>query len=240
MGAGRMLRDWGSVAAKAVGYGTLSCALGPVTPGNRVSRWAMHRWALGACRGLELQRELVDGQNLERAPQAILVANHLSLLDTILIGSFLKRDYRWVAKAELFKIPFLGWHMALNGHIPVDRRRREGNRSLPVLIHAAVEEGASILFYPEGTRSKDGKLQPFKIGAFRTAVAEELPVLPLVVRGTGQLMKKGALGVAPPEERKASVTVLPPVPAPTEGDDAARAEALRDLVWQRFAEELGQ
>lgn len=238
---GRRLRaaiDWSHVALRAAGWGTLSCTVGLVTPGRRFSQWCMYKWCNGAADGLRIRRDLVHGERLHDVRQCVFVANHLSLLDILVIGSFLETDYRWLAKEQIFRVPFLGWHLTLAGHVRVHRRDRSRNRELPARIHRVVEEGASLLFFPEGTRSPDGHLQPFRIGAFRTAVDEGLPVVPLVVRGTGDLMNKGALEIAAADGRRCSVTVLPPLHPIPVGDPKERAEDLRRRTEEAFRAEL--
>jgi 1-acyl-sn-glycerol-3-phosphate acyltransferase len=232
-------RNWGHVAARAAWYGTISCSLGGLPGGHPISQWCMRKWSAGCADALNIQRALRGAENLDLAPQAVLVANHLSSLDILVLGSYLKRDYRWLAKAPLFKVPFSGWHLKFAGHVPVYRGEQRGkNQDIAARIHAVVEEGASLLFFPEGTRSEDGQLKPFKIGAFMTAVQEGLPVLPLVVRGTHELMKKNAIDLEIRTDRACSVTVLPPVALPVGGDEKTRAEALRDATWRAMAAEL--
>lgn len=230
------------VGLRAAIYGTLSISVGRALPGREFSRWCMKNWCIGAAGGLKMRRELFNGHLLEPSRQVVFVSNHLSLLDILLLGSYLGDiDYRWLSKDAIFRVPFLGWHLKSAGHIPVFRgEKKKLNRSLPDRIHDVIEEGASLLFFPEGTRSADGELKPFKMGAFRTAIDEDIPVQPLVIRGTGRLMEKGAIDITLDPEREASVTVLPPIaPSRAIEDPAERAEALRDTAFDAFQEELG-
>lgn len=241
----RAALDWGYVALPAVGFGTVSVLGARLTGRNTISQWCMRQWCRTACKRTGLVPELVDGHLLDRVPQGVLVSNHLSLLDILVLGSVLERDYRWMAKEGVFKVPFLGWHLSAAGHIPVARgkKARAENRQLPVLIHEVMEEGADLLIFPEGTRSPDGHLKPFKMGAFMTAVHEDKPIIPLVIRGTGKLMNKGSLEISAAHARGSiTVTVLPPMYAPEQvGEDRtdrARAEALRDAVHRAYEVEL--
>lgn len=237
----RAVIDWCNVGLRTAAWGTLSCSIGAVTPGNRFSQWCMHRWCVSMTNGLRMERELVNGHLLEQVPQCVYVANHLSLLDIPLIGSFIDRDYRWLAKEQIFQVPFMGWHLALAGHIRVHRKDKSRNRELPERIHEAVRQGGSLLFFPEGTRSENGELQPFKIGAFRTAIDEGLPVVPLVVRGTNRLMRKGAgeIGVERDQsERRCTLTILPAIHASSEGDPRERAQDLARRAYEAMRAEL--
>jgi len=194
----------------------------------------MHLWCEGCCDALHVRRQLLGQAHLEDAPQGILVANHLSSLDILVLGSFLRRDFRWLAKSELFKVPFSGWYLSSAGHIRVHRGQdaTTRNKSIREQIHGVMNNGASVLFFPEGTRSRDGHLKPFRLGAFLAAIREDKPVIPLVIRGTHELMEPGAKDLDINREQECSVTVLAPIfpSAAGTGDEVERAKRLRALV----------
>lgn len=235
-------KNWSHVSSRVVYYGLPALVVGPfasrVPQARRASQKLMHLWFKDCCDGTGLNRSLVDGHKLDQVPQCIFVSNHVSLIDTLVIGSLLDRDYRWVAKEGVFQVPILGWHLRFAGHIPAYRNDPSRNRSLPVLIHNAVNEGASVLFYAEGGRSRDGELRPFKIGAFRAAIAENLPIVPLVIRGTREILKPGELDLAMDRTKSCTVKVLDAIPLPTGGDERSRAERLRDLTRETISADL--
>lgn len=237
----RATRNWGHVVGRLSVLVPISVAASR-TPGQHwITGWAMRQWCAGSCDGLRINRTLHGGERLAGAPQCVFVANHLSQLDIIVLGSFIQRDYRWLAKAPLFKVPLLGWHLRAAGHIPVYRgERRPSNATLADRLHAVVEQDASLLFFPEATRSRDGTLQPFKIGAFMTAITEGLPVVPLVIRGTHELMAPGSRDLNIRADKHCSVTVLDPIDAPAHGDGKARAAQLRDATHRAFVRELAR
>ncbi len=154
----------------------------------------------------------------------VVVSNHESFADILLI-SHLPWEMKWLSKAELFRIPVLGWMMSLAGDIPI--RRGVGPSALEAIerCKAVLRRHVSVMIFPEGTRSATGRMLPFKDGAFRLAIEAGVPVLPLVVAGTGTaLPKKGwKMGRA-----TAEVRVLEPVP--TEGLTPADAAGLRRRV----------
>lgn len=241
MSTWRAIRNWSNVVARSAFWFTPDVALGPFDRSHRVTAWCMHRWSQSVCDGLGIQRELFGAEHLASTGQCVMVANHQSLLDIVVIGSFVSRDFRWLAKDAIFRTPILGWHLRLAGHIPVYRgKRKHRNKDLPERIHRVVGEGASLLYFPEGTRSPDGRLQPFRRGAFVAAVQEDLPVLPLVVRGTGALMRKGARDLAVSAHRTCSVTVLPPIPAPRDGTPDERAVRLHDDTLAAMLAEIAR
>lgn len=236
--------DWGHSGARAVLYGTISVGLGglPNGRGRDISRWCMHRWCKGTSEALGVSRSVIGADILANAGQCVVVANHVSTADIIILGSVLTMDYRWLAKAPLFNVPFTGWHLRFAGHVPVYRgEQRHKNSALAKRIHQAVEEGASMMFFPEGTRSETGHLTEFRIGAFMAAIHEGLPILPVVLRGTAKLMKKNAPHTDPDAEKHCSVAILPEIfadPAIAGESDKQRAERLRDRVWDAYRAEL--
>ncbi|MCW9706181.1 lysophospholipid acyltransferase family protein [Fodinibius salsisoli] len=119
----------------------------------------------------------------------IMVCNHLSQADIPLISN-LPWEMKWVAKKELFDVPFVGWMMKLAGDISVDRRA--SNRRIATFKQARfyLERDCSIIFFPEGTRSRNGKLNRFAVGAFDLAISEGVPILPMVIDGTQNTLPK--------------------------------------------------
>ena len=207
----RAVKNWTHVLTRLVFYFLVSL-IGYLLRQRKICLWAMQNWFIGCCRGLGIQSVIYQKENLDIHKQAVFIANHMSSLDIFVIGSHLQHDYRWLAKASLFRMPLLGWHLAIAGHIPVYRgKKRYQNKLLKDRIHKVVLQGASLFFFPEGTRSSDGNLKDFKKGAFVYALQENLPIVPLVLKGTGNLMKKEAWDLDIDESKVCSVTVLPPV-----------------------------
>jgi 1-acyl-sn-glycerol-3-phosphate acyltransferase len=119
----------------------------------------------------------------------VMVANHQSLLD-ILVLFRLFRHFKWVSKIENFRVPCIGWNMSLNRYIKLRRGDRESVEQMMNACEQTLAEGSSVMIFPEGTRSEDGRLRPFKHGAFTLAQRCRVPLLPIVVRGTSQALPK--------------------------------------------------
>ncbi|MBI4957545.1 MAG: 1-acyl-sn-glycerol-3-phosphate acyltransferase [Myxococcales bacterium] len=234
MGARQALRwlgQWGPFGARTVAYGACSLALGPLTADRRASLWAMRRWSESSLTGLGIR---VEPSGLEHVPAHggfVYAANHQSQLDILVLGAALPGDFKWAAKRQLMHVPFLGWHLRLAGHVPVDRQSGPAAAArTTAAFERTLRQGKPLLVFPEGTRSADGELRPFKNGGFVAAVRAGAPIVPVVVDGTFDLMPKGAVDAASSRStvRVVRVRLGPAVRAATGPDERARAEDLRD------------
>ena len=162
----------------------------------------------------------------------VVVSNHQSLADIPVI-SRLPWEMKWVGKAELFRLPVMGWLMRLADDIPVDRTDAASRASVLLRAEQKLRHGVSVMFFPEGTRSRDGRLKRFYDGAFLLAVQAGVPVLPLAVDGTMDALPKHGWQFSRADVRLA---VLPPIP--TDGLTTDDLEDLRDRVRQRIVEQV--
>jgi len=162
----------------------------------------------------------------------VVVANHQSMLDIVLLCR-LPHEMKWVVKEELFRIPWVGWMLRLTGDMAVRRGDPESGGEAVAQARAYLKRGMNVMIFPEGTRSRDARLLPFKKGAFRLAIETGVPVLPVVVSGTAQGFQKGGAKVGPCD---AVARLLSPVP--TSGLTQADAGALRDRVRAAFVAAL--
>jgi 1-acyl-sn-glycerol-3-phosphate acyltransferase len=175
--------QWIPFAARTVAYGTVSLTLGPLTADHRASLWAMRNWSRSSARGLDIEVQPIDLHNVP-PPPFVYACNHQSLLDVLVLGGVLPHDFKWAAKRSLMKIPFLGWHLQLAGHVPVDRR--SGSRAAAEVVRrfeTVLEQGKPLLVFPEGTRSEDGIVRPFKNGGFYAAQRTLCPWCPSRSKG---------------------------------------------------------
>ncbi|GIF23692.1 1-acyl-sn-glycerol-3-phosphate acyltransferase [Actinoplanes tereljensis] len=164
---------------------------------------------------------------------AVLVANHASLID-ILVLFALFRPFKWVSKQEIFRVPVIGWNMRLNGYVPVVRGSGASVRRMMERCNELLAAGSPLMMFPEGTRTSDGSLRPFKDGAFDLAMRHGVPVFPIAVHGTGQALPRKGLILK--EQIRARIEVLPPL-TPTDFPDAyALREAARESIGKALAE----
>jgi 1-acyl-sn-glycerol-3-phosphate acyltransferase len=162
----------------------------------------------------------------------LVVANHQSFLDIFVLCN-IPREMKWVAKKELFKIPMFGWGLSLAGDICLDRGDTASALMVMEKARRYLRNGMNVMIFPEGTRSEDGSLLPFRPGAFKLAVETGAPVLPIAVSGSAQGMPKGSPWVRP---TKITVRILEPVP--TSGLKGRDVRRLRDDVRDRIARAL--
>ncbi|MER3525267.1 MAG: 1-acyl-sn-glycerol-3-phosphate acyltransferase [Ignavibacteria bacterium] len=163
----------------------------------------------------------------------VVVSNHQSHADIPLI-SHLPWEMKWLAKVELFRLPVVGWMLRLAGDIPIDRQdRRQG---VAVLARAAhyLRHRCSVMFFPEGTRSPDGRVHRFNEGAFRLAIKCGVPILPLAVDGSRDCLPKHSWKFGRPTD--IFLEVLPPVE--TTGWDVADTARLCEEVRQMIIRQL--
>ncbi len=215
--------QWIPFAARTAAYGTVSLTLGPLTADHRASLWAMRKWSQVSAKGLDIDVVPIDLHNVP-APPFVYAANHQSLLDVLVLGGALPHDFKWAAKRSLMKIPFLGWHLQLAGHVPVDRRA--GSRAAAEVVRRfeeVLKQNKPLLVFPEGTRSEDGIVRPFKNGGFYAALRTLSPVVPVALDGTYKLMRKGAIST---EHGRIPVKIGKPI-MPRKGMKVAE---LRDLT----------
>jgi 1-acyl-sn-glycerol-3-phosphate acyltransferase len=166
-------------------------------------------------------------QRIQRGQAYVIVANHTSIADIVLCFC-LFRQFKWVSKSTVFKYPFLGWNMWLSRYVPLVRGDKDSITKMMARSRAWLERGVSMLLFPEGTRSPDGRVLPFKHGAFTLALDAKVPVVPVAIHGGHALIPKHGGTFATRAELH--VEVLDPVVAP----EGATAESFAEVVRERI------
>ena len=179
-------------------------------------------------------RVTVEGRDkIKSGVTYVMVANHQSLLD-ILVLFRLFVHFKWVSKIENFRVPAVGWNMRLNRYIELRRGDKSSIDKMMAACLAALKAGSSIMMFPEGTRSIDGKLKSFKHGAFTLAKQARVAILPIVVEGSSEALPKR--GFVLRGRHDISVRVLDAIPYQTFAD--LSVEALTAKVRAVIANEL--
>jgi 1-acyl-sn-glycerol-3-phosphate acyltransferase len=163
-------------------------------------RWQRH-WAKGAFRICGVELEVVGQDNMQPGRGYVVVANHQSHMDTPAIFAALPTTPGFLAKRELWRVPVLGTALRLGGHIRVDRGNRASALGSLDAAVSQVREGATVLFFPEGTRSESNALAKFKTGAFHLAKAAATPILPVGIAGTRSVLRKHGRVILPGKVR---------------------------------------
>ena len=178
-------------------FSTLTVIFAALVNPNWASRVFAVTWAK-CCAYLTPVRVVIEGEeNAHRERRYVVVSNHQSQFDILLIYGFLNLDLKWVMKKELRKLPGIGIGCEKAGHIFVDRSRpKQASKAIRDAL-ARLGKGIGILFFPEGTRSLDGHLLPFKKGAFRLSVEQNLPILPITLVGTRDVLPAKSLSLFP-------------------------------------------
>ncbi len=185
-------------------------------------------------------RVRVTGVENIRPDQAYIYAsNHQSLFDILAVLGKLPVQFRWLAKQELFEIPILGHAMAAIGYIPIDRRNR--NKAFNSLNKAAVQVqgGTSIVIFPEGTRSLNGRLQAFKKGGFILAIHSQQPIVPVSISGSYRILSKNAGWKIDPGEIHMTVGIPVQTAGYTTEDRNALIDEVREAIRMHLTEREG-
>ncbi len=169
--------------------------------------------------------EIIGAENILPDKPQIFMANHQSDFDILIILSHLPGQFRWIVKKELFNVPLFGKAMNNAGYIEIDRQSHE--RAMLSLEDAArkIRDGKSVMSFPEGTRSKDGKIMPFKQGMFYLAIKSGVPVVPISIVGAGEIMPKRSLRIKP-----GKITMVIDKPIDVSGYSVETRQELIDTV----------
>ena len=161
--------------------------------------WCVPSWSV----------RIFNRQKMNQAKNYIIVSNHQSQLD-ILVVYRLFFPFRWISKAAVFNLPFIGWNMFLNGYIRLKRKDKDSIHQMMATCERLLKQNISIMIFPEGTRSTTGLVKPFKPGAFVLAKKTKTPIMPLVINNTKDALPKYSMRIR--GEISMTVTVLDEIP----------------------------
>lgn len=207
--------------------GWLTVLVATIWTPEAASRYCAATWARILCWLTPVKVTVEGAENADSKRTYVVVCNHQSQYDIFLVYGWLKLDLKWVLKAELRKAPGVGIGCEKAGHIFVDRSNPDKARQSVSDALERVGDGVGILFFAEGTRSADGRLRPFKKGAFRVATSQNLPILPVTIIGTRDIQRPKSLLIFP---GKVSMVIHPAIEI--EGESQ---EEIRDLMTRTRA-----
>ncbi|HUS66117.1 MAG TPA: lysophospholipid acyltransferase family protein [Kofleriaceae bacterium] len=201
-----------------------------VDPDRALSDWYFRTIGKAIVRANPLWRvEVVGKEKLERGGPFVLVVNHQSFADLVAM-CFLDHPTKYLGKASVFRVPVLGWGMTIAGQVPVVRGDRESGKEAVGKLAGWLRRGVSVALFPEGTRSESGAIGGFRLGAFRLAIAEGRPVVPVVLSGARELLPKRSVLF----EKHAVIRLQVLDAIATAGRPADGAQALADEVRARM------
>ncbi|MEW6375429.1 MAG: lysophospholipid acyltransferase family protein, partial [Thermodesulfobacteriota bacterium] len=175
----RTIFVWSCIVIATLVLGFLAFITYPFDRKGKVVHRYARLWGKVALLANQVKVRMEGLEHLKREGSYIFMSNHQGSYDIFALLSHLPFQFKWLAKKELFSIPFFGWTMAAAGYISVDR---EGTRETVEAMNEAarkIRDGMSVVIFPEGSRSPDGSIQPFKKGGFTLAIKSQVPIVPI-------------------------------------------------------------
>jgi 1-acyl-sn-glycerol-3-phosphate acyltransferase len=216
-------------------FGSLALATSLFDASGRAQHAIAHAWGGVLLRITGSPVRVVGGENFRRVPVAVYAANHLSYMDTPALFASLPFQFRILARHDLFKLPFVGWYLQRSGQIPVDSSSLRSSLASLNRGVKALQAGMPLMIFPEGGRSVDGKLQPFLSGPAFMAIRAQVPIIPMALIGTHELMPMHTYHLHP---RPLLLVVGEPIP--TTGYTTKMADSLTEQLFQRIAVMYGE
>ena len=167
-------------------------------------------WLILKIAGVKMQ--VVGLEHVDPRKTCIYMCNHLGSFDIFALLACLPVQFRWLAKSELFRIPILGWGMRAAGYISLDRSKRRSTYESMEIAARKIREETSVVIFPEGARSFDGAMQPFMNGGFNLAIRAGVPIVPITIHGTWEIMPRTTKRV-----KKGNIRVVIDQPIETKG-----------------------
>jgi 1-acyl-sn-glycerol-3-phosphate acyltransferase len=190
-------------------------------------------WGMSILKASRIHVKVKGFSNIDPEKPYIFMPNHMSNFDIPVLLAHLKVQFRWLAKAELFRIPLFGYAMKRVGYISIDRSNRKSAYESLAQAAETIRNGRSVLIFPEGTRSRDQSVKTFKKGGFVMAVESGVPIVPVIIHGTWRIMSKNKLMIRPGN-------VVMEIMKPIETKDYSRAtkdellEKVRSVIVENF------
>jgi 1-acyl-sn-glycerol-3-phosphate acyltransferase len=207
--------------------GTFSLIASVFDGRGRVQHWLARAWSWLILKTTLSPVEVVGMELIDSTRACLYAANHLSAFDIPTLYVNLPVQFRIMAKKELFRYPFLGWHLRRSGQLPIDQTNPISSiRSLKKAVET-LREGLPLVIFPEGGRSENGHVQPFMSGAFYIAIKAQVPVVPLAIVGTYEVLPMNHFHIRP-----GPIKMLAGEPIPTSGLGLRDIEALSVRVQE--------
>jgi 1-acyl-sn-glycerol-3-phosphate acyltransferase len=213
--------------------GSLSLVLSLYDPGGRRQHWCARLWCRMIARTAGSRVRVYGAEHIRPETSYVFLSTHQSYMDIPAMLGYLPAQLRIAAKKSLFRIPFMGWHLWRAGHIPIDRSSTQNAVTSMQRAALYLKNGICVFVFPEGTRSRDGVLHGFKKGGFKLALHARVPIIPITIIGSRQVL--------PPDSiifRPCPIDMYVDEPIPTEGLTDDDIEMLMRKVHQAMAKHI--
>lgn len=216
----------GLVIVDTLVFGVLVVVVSFLDPSGRAWLALARVWNRIVMAIYDIRFEVRGEDKIPRGQPLVVMSNHQSMLDIPVMFATVPFHFRFVSKKEIVRIPVFGWAVWASGQIMIDRKKRA--RAVVSLRKAAerVRAGASVVIFPEGTRSRDGTLRSFKSGGIHLAIDAQVPILPMTISGSHHVSEKGSTRI----RRGSTIVVTFGTPIPTAGLDASGSSTLKKRV----------
>ncbi len=215
--------------------GSLSLTLSLHDAAGRKQHWCASVWCKMIARTAGARVRIHGAEHVQPGASYVFLSSHQSYMDIPAMLGYLPAQLRIAAKKSLFRIPFMGWHLTRAGHIPIDRSSTENAVATLQKSASYLHDGICVFIFPEGTRSRDGALHRFKKGGFKLAIQARVPIIPVTILGTRQIL--------PPDSiifRPGTVDMYIDAPVPTDELTEADLEPLMQTVWDLMAKHFSE
>ena len=183
---------WPVLLVNTIIFASLSVLAGYIDRSGRLSHFFNRLWGKWSLLTTGIRTERIGTENIPEGQSVIIVANHRSYMDILVMLAAFPLHWKLVSKDAVLKVPFIGWAIKAAGYICIDRKQKAGNRSSLQQSLETLQAGASLIIFPEGTIPIDAALGSFHPGAFSLAAKTGAPILPVSVSGTGDILPKHA------------------------------------------------
>ncbi len=227
------LRFWIVIINLSIILGTVAPVLGVFDRSGNQSHKVAALWSRLICEWNGIRVEVSGAENILVDQPQIFIANHQGYYDIFALAGYLAVQLRWVSKAVLFRVPFMGWAMRAASYIPVERNNRKQSYQAFLNTLEAIKAGSSIVVFPERTRSEDGSIGVFKKGSQLLAQRAKVPMVPVTIVGTRDIIRKGSMLFHPGTVR----IIISPCIALEEKDAKKGDEILqeiRNIICENF------
>lgn len=205
----------------------LTMILSPLLPNSQISYYPARWWGKLFCWLFFIRVKIRGLENIDMKQSSVIAINHQSMFDIFVVYGWLPSIFKWMMKAELRRLPFVGAACASAGHIFIDRSNPIAAKHSIEKAEKQLTNGVSVVIFPEGTRTRTGQMGKFKKGAFRIATDLQLPIIPATLRGSFERMKRDTFRIYP-----GTIELIIHPPVETSKYSAEQMQELVDETWK--------